>query len=155
MKWRKWHAFFGLIAALPLIVTATTGLLLQLRSKVEWIQPSPVGVTLEDGKPFLRVEEVLAKFPGEVEALFLRPGKGGFSLRLKNGNEVQLHPQTGEILKDSPRRSTLLIKIHEGSWMGVFGSLGVHFASGLILIFLIVSGIYIFPWRKRKKTISA
>jgi hypothetical protein len=75
MKWRKWRAFFGLIAALPLIVTATTGLLLQLRIKVEWIQPSTFGMTLEDGNPFLRVEEVLAKFPG---------------------NEVQVHPQTGE-----------------------------------------------------------
>lgn len=151
MKWRKWHAFFGLLAALPLIVTATTGLLLQLRSKVEWIQPSLVAVTLLEGKPHLSVEEVLAKYPGEVEGLSLRLGKGGFQLRLKNGNEVQLHPQTGEVLKDSPRRSTLLIKIHEGSWMGPFGSLGIHFISGLILVFLIISGIFIFPWRKRKR----
>ncbi len=151
MKWRKWHAFFGLIAALPLIATAITGILLQLRSKVEWIQPSPVTLTLEEGKPFLRIEELMAKFPGQVEGLSLRPGKGGFSLRLKNGNEVQLHPQTGEVLKDSPRRSTLLIKIHEGSWMGAFGSLGIHFASGLILVFLIISGIFIFPWRRWKK----
>ncbi len=151
MKWRKWHAYLGLIAALPLIATAMTGVLLQLRSKVEWIQPSPVTLTLEEGKPFLRVEEVLAKFPGQVEGLGLRPGKGGFSLRLKNGNEVQLHPQTGEILKDSPRRSTLLIKIHEGSWMGPLGSLGLHLASGLVLVFLIVSGIMIFPWKRWRK----
>lgn len=150
MKWRKWHAYFGMIAALPLIVTAFTGILLQLRSRVEWIQPSPVAVNLEEGKPFLRVEEVMGKFPGEIEGFSLRPGKGGFSLRLKNGSEVQIHPQTGEVLKDSPRRSTLLIKIHEGSWMGPLGSLGIHFASGLILIFLLVSGIMIFPWRKRK-----
>ncbi len=151
MKWRKWHAYFGLIAALPLIATAITGVLLQLRSKVEWIQPAPVTLTLEEGKPFIRVEEVLAKFPGQVEGLSLRPGKGGFSLRLKNGNEVQLHPQSGEILKDSPRRSTLLFKIHEGSWMGAFGSLGIHFASGLILVFLVISGIFIFPWRRGRK----
>lgn len=152
MKWRKWHAFFGLLAALPLIVTALTGILLQLRSKVEWIQPSPVQITLEEGKPYLRVEEVMAKFPGQVEGLGLRPGKGGYSLRLKNGNEVQIHPQTGEILKDSPRRSSLLMKIHEGSWMGPIGSLGIHFVSGLILVFLVISGIFIFPWRKRKKS---
>lgn len=151
MKWRKWHAYFGLIAALPMIVTSFTGVLLQLRSKIEWIQPSPVAITLEEGKPYLSVEEVLAKFPGQVEGLGLRPGKGGYSLRLKNGNEVQIHPQTGELLKDSPRRSTLLIKIHEGSWMGPFGSLGIHFASGLILVFLIISGIFIFPWKRWKK----
>ncbi len=151
MKLRRWHAYLGLIAALPMIATAFTGVLLQLRSKIEWIQPSPVAVVLEDGKPYLRVEEVLAKFPGQVEGLGLRPGKGGFSLRLKNGNDVQVHPQTGEILKDSPRRSTLLIKIHEGSWMGPFGSLGIHLVSGLILVFLIISGIYIFPWKRWKK----
>lgn len=151
MKWRKWHAFFGLLAALPLIVTAATGILLQLRSKVEWIQPSLAPVTLLEGKSYLSVDEVLAKYPGEVEGLSLRPGKGGFQLRLKDGNEVQLHPQTGELLKSSPRRSTLLIKIHEGSWMGPVGSLGIHFISGLVLVFLIISGIFIFPWRKGKR----
>ena len=151
MKWRKWHAYLGLIAALPIMVTAITGVMLQLRGKVEWVQPSPVSVSLEEGKAYLGVEEVLAKFPGQVDVLSLRPGRGGFQLRLKNGNEVQLHPQTGEILKDSPRRSTLLIKIHEGSWMGPIGNLGIHFLSGFILIFLVVSGIFIFPFRKWRR----
>ncbi len=152
MKLRKWHAYLGLLAALPIIVTAFTGVLLQLRSKVEWIQPSPVPVTLETGKSYLSVEEVMAKFPDQVEGMSIRPGKSGFHLRLKNGNEVQLHPQTGEILKDSPRRSTLLIKIHEGSWMGPLGSLGVHFVAGLILVFLVISGLFIFPWHKWKRS---
>lgn len=152
MKWRTWHGYLGLVAFLPLLLTALTGVLLQLRSQFEWIQPAPVKIVLESGKPFLRMEEVMAKFPeGTIEGLSFRPGKGGYQLRMKNGNEIQLHPQSGEILKDSPRRSTLLIKIHEGSWMGVFGTLGVHFTAGLILVFLIISGLFIFPWRKWRR----
>ncbi len=150
--WRKWHAYLGLLAALPLIVTAITGVMLQLRSRIEWIQPSPVPVILEAGKSYLSVEDVMAKFPGQIEGLSIRPGKGGFQLRLKSGNEVQLHPQTGEVLKDSPRRSTLLIKIHEGSWMGPFGSIGIHFVSGLILVFLVISGIVLFPWKRWRRS---
>ncbi len=152
MKLRTWHGYLGLVAFLPLFVTAFTGVLLQLRSKVEWIQPSPAKIILEEGRPFLRMEEVIAKFPkGEIEAIAFRPGKGGYQLRMKNGNEIQLHPQTGVIEKDSPRRSTLLIKIHEGSWMGVFGTLGVHFTAGVILVFLALSGLFIFPWRKWRR----
>ncbi len=152
MKWRKWHAYFGMIAFLPLFATAVTGVLLQLRSKIEWIQPKPVPVKLEVGRSFIPMDEILKRYPdGEVEAFIYRPGKSGYVLRLKDGNEVQIHPQTGVTEKSAPRFSTTLIHIHEGSWMGQFGTLFVHLSAGLILVFLLVSGVMIFPWRKRKR----
>ena len=152
MKWRKWHAYLGLIAFLPLLATSLTGVMLQLRSKVEWIQPKPVPVVLEEGRPFIPVEEILKKYPqGTVERFMYRPGKSGYVLGLKNGDEVQVHPQTGEVSKSAPRLSTTLIHIHEGSWMGPFGTLFIHFSAGLIMIFLLISGVMIFPWKRWRK----
>jgi uncharacterized iron-regulated membrane protein len=149
MKWRKWHAYLGLIAFLPLFATAVTGVMLQLRSRFEWIQPKPVPVTLEAGRAFIPVEEILQRYPhGEIEAFMYRPGKSGYVLRLKNGDEVQIHPQTGVTSKTAARISTTLIRIHEGSWMGQMGSLFIHFTAGLILVFLLISGVMIFPWKK-------
>ncbi len=153
MKWRKWHAYLGLIAFLPLLVTALTGILLQWRSKAEWIQPRPVPVIIEEGRPFIPVEDILKRYSrGEVEAFMYRPGKSGYVLRLKGGDEVQIHPQTGDIGKSAQRLSTTLIHIHEGSWMGQFGTLFIHFSAGVILIFLLISGVMIFPWRRWKRT---
>jgi uncharacterized iron-regulated membrane protein len=152
MKLRKWHAYLGLIAFLPLFATAFTGVFLQLRSKFEWIQPKPVPVTIEEGKPLLPVEEILRRFSsGEIDSFMYRPGKSGYIIRLKNGDEVQVHPQTGVMQKSAPRVSTTLIRIHEGSWMGPFGALIIHFSAGIILLFLLVSGLFIFPWKKWKR----
>lgn len=152
MKWRKWHAYLGLIAFLPLLATSLTGVLLQLRSKVEWIQPKPVAIVLEEGKPFIPLSEILKHYPkGMVERVMFRPGKSGYVIGLKGGDEVQIHPQTGEVFKSAPRLSTTLIKIHEGSWMGPFGTLFIHFSAGLIMVFLLISGVMIFPWKQWRK----
>lgn len=153
MTWRKWHAYLALVAFLPLFATAVTGVTLLLRGQFEWIQPKPVPVTLEEGKAFLPVDEIINRYPkGQVEAFMYRPGRSGYILRLKGGEEVQLHPQTGLIQKTANRFSTTLLHIHEGSWMGKVGPLFVHLSAGLILIFLLVSGIVIFPWKRWKKS---
>jgi uncharacterized iron-regulated membrane protein len=149
MKWRTWHAYVGLVAALPLLVIVVTGLILQLRNQFEGIQPKTVTIKLVEGKSALSMEEVLAKFPqGNVEQIIYRPRKGNYSVRLKDGSEVQMHPQTGEVVKDSPRRSGFLIDIHQGSWLGPLGQYVVHFGAGLSLIFLLFSGVLLFPFRR-------
>jgi uncharacterized iron-regulated membrane protein len=149
MKWRTWHAYVGLVAALPLLVIVVTGLLLQLRNQFESIQPKTLTLKIVEGKSVLPMEEVLAKFPqGNVEQVIYRPKKGNYSIRLKDGSEVQMHPQSGEVVKDSPRRSGFLIDIHQGSWLGPLGQYAVHFGAGLSLIFLLFSGVLLFPFRR-------
>lgn len=152
MKWRKWHAYVGLAATLPLLFIVVTGLLLQLRNQFEEIQPKTLTMKLEEGRTLLSMEEVVAKFEnGQVEQVIYRPEKGNYSVRIKGGNEVQMHPQTGEVLKNLPRRSGLLIDIHQGSWLGPVGQYGLHFGAGLSLLFLLFSGLLIFPFRRWRR----
>lgn len=152
MKWRTWHAYVGLVATLPLLVIVVTGLVLQLRNQFEGIQPSTLKLELESGKPLLTMEEVVAKFDkGQVDQVIYRPGKANYSVRIKGGNEVQMHPQTGEVLKNLPRRSGMLIDIHQGSWLGPAGQYGIHFGAGLSLLFLLFSGVLIFPFRRWRR----
>lgn len=153
MKWRNLHAYVGLAATVPLLLIALSGLVLQLRNQFEAIQPATVRSSLEEGRALLPMEKVLSMFsPGEVEQVIFRPGKANYSLRLKNGHELQLHPQTGEILKDLPRRSGWLIELHQGSWLGPVGQYGIHFGAGLALLFLLLSGIKIFPFHRWRRS---
>ena len=152
IKLRRWHGYIGLLAALPLIVMTLTGLMLQLRNQFEWIQPKTEKFLLTDGEALLSMEEVVKKFEGEkVEQVIYRPGKANYSVRLEGGMEVQLHPQTGEIKKSLPRRSGFLIDLHQGSWLGPLGQYLLHFAAGVGLFFLIISGIIIYPFKKWRK----
>lgn len=153
MKWRTWHAYIGLIAALPLLVIVVTGLVLQLRNQFESIQPKTLTMKLEEGKRLLSMEEVIVKFPpGKIEQIIYRPSKGNYSIRIKGGDEIQMNPQTGDVVKDMPRRAGLLIDIHQGSWMGPFGQYGIHFLAGLSLFFLLISGVLLFPFRRWSKS---
>lgn len=151
MTLRKWHAYVGLAATLPLLLIVGTGILLLFRGQSDWIQPSTVKLE-RTGGALLTMEAVVAKFePGTVEQVIYRPGKHNFAVRIAGGNEVQLHPETGEVVKNLPRRSGFLIDLHQGSWLGGFGQYGLHFAASLSLFFLIISGLFIFPFRRRRK----
>lgn len=151
MGWKKLHRYIGLIIALPLAVVALSGVVLQLRNQFEGLQPKTLKLEIQQGAPFLTLEKILESLgPENVEQIIFRPKKGNISVRLHDGNEVQLHPQTGEVVKKAPRRMNFLIELHQGSWMGPFGQYGVHFLSGLGLFFLIVSGLMIYPYKRRR-----
>jgi uncharacterized iron-regulated membrane protein len=148
---RKIHRWVGIATALPLLTIALTGIVLQLRNQFEWIQPSPVSAEIEAGKPYLTYEAILEKLQHEqVDQIILKPGKKNLSVRLKDGRDLQLHPQTGEILKSAMRRTNFLIELHQGSLFGFFGQYLVYLISGLGFLFLIISGILIYPFGRRK-----
>jgi len=68
--------------------------------------------------------------------------------RLKNGEEIQMHPQTGEILKKAMRRTNFFIDLHQGTIAGDIGQYLIAFPTALGLVFLLISGLIIFPRRK-------
>lgn len=152
MNWKKWHRWVAIAATLPLIFIVMTGLLLQLRNQFEWIQPKSLTSDLEEGRPYLTFEQILSTHGDDkVDQIILRPGKRNLSLRMKDGMEVQIHPQTGEVQKESYRMTSQLIEFHQGSWLGPAGQYGFHFGAGLGLAFLIVSGIAIYPYKRRRE----
>ena len=150
MNWRKPHRVVALATTLPLLFIALSGVVLQLRNQFEWIQPSTINGKLVHAAPFITVEKAISGIRTEdVDQIIFRPSKGNLAIRLKDGMEIQMHPQTGEILKKSIRRTNLLIEIHQGSWLGPWGQYLIYFVTGIGLCFLIISGLLIYPFSKR------
>lgn len=151
MNWRKNHRIIGLIITVPLTITVVTGIILQLRGQFEFIQPSPVKSEIKKDQTYLSFEKISEIAGAEnVDQIIMRPGKGTLVVRLKDQNELHLHPQTGEVLKKSLRRTNFLIELHQGSWLGPFGQFGIHFLSGLGLFFLILSGLFLYPFKRKR-----
>lgn len=151
MNWRKTHRYVALGATLPLILVALSGVMLQVRNQFEWIQPSPVSAEMLSGEALLPFEKIISDHGQEnVDQIIYRPTKKNMAVRLKDGTEVQIHPQTGAVLKTAVRRTNFLIDLHQGTWMGKIGQYGIYFPTALAFCFLIVSGIVIYPFRKRK-----
>lgn len=152
MNLKKYHRYVALVAALPLLIVSLTGTLLLVRNQFEWIQPSPVSKNLVPGQALLTLESIqlIIGNESEIDQIIYRPKKNNLSVRLSDGNEVQLNPQTGEILKKGKRQTSFLIDIHQGSWLGNFGQYGIYLPAAFGFIFLIFSGIAIYPFKRKK-----
>ena len=151
--WRKYHRIVSLIIVLPFSLVLVTGILLQLRQKVEAIQPKAVSMQKLVGKPLLSLDQMLSatgEKPGNIDQVIWRPQKFHLAMRLKDGREIQMHPQTGEILKDAKRYTNILIELHQGSLFTEWGQYAVFFPTALGLLFLTISGLVIYPWRKKR-----
>lgn len=160
-KWsRKLHRWGAILIALPLLVVICTGLLLQLKKEWVWIQPAErrgVGTT-----PSITFDQILTALRGvpeadvesweDVDRLDVRPGKGMLKVRCNNDWEVQIDTATGEVLQVAYRRSDLIESIHDGSFFHASAKLWVFLPSGLVLLALWITGVYLWVlpiWAKR------
>jgi uncharacterized iron-regulated membrane protein len=148
--WRKIHRIVAVAILVPLIIISVTGLILLVRNQFEFLQPSVLKNKIVAGKQLLTLERITQQFgQDKIEQIIFRPSKNSIVVRLTDTNEVQIHPQSGQVLKNAKRRTHFLIELHQGSWMGAFGQLGVHFFTGIGLCFLIISGIIIYPFKRK------
>lgn len=159
---RKVHYWGAIIVALPVLIVIGTGILLQVKPQVPWVQPPTTqgqGTT-----PMLSFDEILtqaqtvpeAEIKGwdDVNRLDVRPGKGMAKIWAKNNWEIQLDTETGDILQVAYRRSDLIESIHDGSFFHEYAKLWLFLPSAIILFVLWVTGIYLFAlpyWSKRKQ----
>jgi uncharacterized iron-regulated membrane protein len=151
MNWKKSHRWVAILITLPLALIVITGLVLQVRNQFEFIQPAAVQSEMREGTPLLTFEQILSSVERkDLDQIIYRPGKKNLAVRYKDGTELQLHPQTGELQKKAIRRTNILIELHQGSLFGPAFQYGVHVMTGLGLFFLIISGIVIFPFKRRR-----
>jgi len=103
------------------------------------------------GRTLLTLDEMI-KASGEdikiIDQIIYRPSKFHLALRLNDGREVQIHPQTGEVLRNAKRYTNILIELHQGSFFTQWGQYLIFFPAGLGVLFLTISGLIIYPWRK-------
>lgn len=163
---RKLHRWGAILIALPLLAVICSGILLQVKKQVTWVQPPTVrGI---GGDPEISLEQVLgaARSAGkgidtweDVDRLDLRPSKGVVKVRGNNRWEVQVDTATAEVIHVAYRRSDLIESIHDGSWFSEDLKLYLFLPSAVILFVLWFTGIYLW-WlphgaKRRKKRRAA
>lgn len=150
IKSRIFHRWTAIIIALPVLLVIVTGILLQVRKPVDWIQP-PTLRGSQKYQPTVTLERVLNNVRAvpamgvndwsDIQLLDLRPDKGIIKVRNYNELETQVDAVTGEVLQTARRRNDFIVKMHDFSawnarlWLGLPVKLGflAIFITGLIL----------------------
>lgn len=158
---RKWHRWGAVATALPLLVVVVSGVLLQVKKHFEWVQPTTQRGA--EGEPTIGFAEVLAAARAvpeaevagwdDIDRLDVRPGKGIIKIRCRNRYEIQIDARSGDVLQGAVRRSDFIESLHDGSFFGDGAKLWIFLPSGLILLGLWATGLYLFvlPYSARRK----
>lgn len=150
--WRKTHYWGAIACLLPVLIMIITGVLLLLKKELDWVQPSTVKT--ESRTPALSFDQILtttSHIPeagittyDDIDRIDVRPGNGVIKVRAKSGWEIQLHPETADILSVAYRRSELIEAIHDGSFFHDQAKLGLFLPAAIILLALSLTGLYLF-----------
>ena len=164
-RWtRRLHRWGAILTLLPLGLVIATGLLLQLKKQLPWVQPATVRAEVDHPEiSFNELVDSAKTDPNaavedwqDIDRIDVRPKRGIAKIRCKNRWELQVDLADGKILASNYRRSDLIESLHDGSFFSDGAKLWIFFPNGLILFGLWVSGIYLWllPFvakRKKKK----
>lgn len=148
---RRLHRWGAIAIAVPLLVVIGSGILLQLKKEFAWIQPPtmrgqgpPMTLTLDEILLIAGAEpEALIEGWDDVDRLDVRPSKGIVKVRATNQWEVQIDLATSAVLSSAYRRSDLIESIHDGSFFHSKAKLWLFLPSGVILLALWLTGLYL------------
>jgi uncharacterized iron-regulated membrane protein len=154
-SWKRWsrklHRWGALLVCVPLLLVILSGLLLQVKKQFTWIQPATIqgsGTTPEidwqqvfDSTSSVADAEVNSW--SDIDRVDVRPGKGMAKVQCKNRWEVQVDLQTGEVLASNYRRSDFIESLHDGSFFSQPAKLWVFLPTGLVLLGLWCTGVYL------------
>ena len=168
-NWNKWSRkppYWGaFIVLLPVLIISITGIFLQLKKDIDWIQPPTISgesannpsisfeEILEAAK---KVEEANIRSWNDIDRLDVRIDKGIVKVRSKNRWEVQVDTNSGEVVHVAYRRSDIIEELHDGAWFHENVKLLIFLPSGIILFILWITGFYMVllpylsKWKKKK-----
>ena len=161
-KIRQVHYWISPVIIIPIIIMVSSGIMLQLKKQSNWIQPN-VEVT-SSSKPIMlqsyldavsTVKEANISSWDDIERIDIRPDKGIAKIKSKNNWEIQIDIETTEIYAKNYRRSDIIESIHDGSFFSEVVKYGWFLPSGILLLILSLTGIYMFfipILRRRKKS---
>ncbi|NRA65896.1 MAG: PepSY domain-containing protein [Pseudobacteriovorax sp.] len=149
---RRFHYVAALWAFLPVLIIIVTGIILQVKKEVSWVQPPTakgeayaMDITLDQVLSAAKLaEEANIKSWQDIDRLDVRPNKGVIKIRGKNRWEVQVSSKDGAILHVAYRRSDLIESIHDGSFFHEWSRLGIFLPAAILLLGLWVSGVCLF-----------
>jgi uncharacterized iron-regulated membrane protein len=158
---RKAHRWGAILVALPFLVVITSGILLQLKKHWPWVQPTEQrGAGPVPQVELARLLAIAQSVPAagittwdDIDRIDVRPGKGILKITSTSRWELQVDLRSGDVLHSAYRRSDWLESLHDGSWFHPAAKLGVFLPTGLVVLGLWLTGIYlwIIPYRTRRK----
>lgn len=160
---RKVHYWVASAAALPVLIIVCSGILLQLKKDLAWIQPPEKRGA--GTRPSATLEQVLAacRSPAaaaagvedwkDIERIDLRPAKGLLKVTTTGHWEIQIDAETAAVLQVAYRRSDFIESIHDGSWFHRVVKTWIFLPAAVALLILWVTGILLFlqPFRFRAR----
>jgi uncharacterized iron-regulated membrane protein len=150
---RKLHYWSVVAVAIPASLLMATGLLLQLKKQIRWVQPpeqrgsvTVPQISLDSAlRSIAAMPETGVKGWDEINRVDVRVQRGMAKFWLHTGYEAQVDLGTGKVMQHEYRRSDVIEAIHDGSWFaGDWTKLGVMLPTGAILFFMWMSGLWLF-----------
>jgi len=160
--WRQVHYWLSLAVFIPAGIMFFAGIFLMLKKDVAWIQPPTAIGEVANEIPTVSFEQLVAASQdyqdvqinswSDIDRIDIRPKKGIAKVRAKSGYEIQIDTATGDVLHVAYRRSDLIESIHDGSFFSDAVKRYIFLPTGILLIIMWGSGIYLFLLpRLRKK----
>lgn len=162
---RQVHYWLSLAVFLPAAIMFVAGVFLMLKKEVSWIQPPTSKGVVSNEIPAIGFETMLEASRlhpkaqieewSDIDRIDVRAGKGIAKVRAQSGWEVQIDTRTGEVLKVAYRRSDIIERIHDGSYFSDGVKLFIFLPTGILLIVMWGTGIYLFllprvrKWKRR------
>ena len=165
---RRTHYWATALIAVPFALVLLTGILLQLKKQLPWVQPAE----MRGGKSlnWVGFQEVLGALKSrpelgiqdwrDVQRLDIRPSKGIAKAILDSGWEVQVDLENGQVLQQAIRRSDWIESLHDGSYFaGNWSKIGVFLPIAFVVLAMWITGIWMFwlPFavKLRRKRVAA
>jgi uncharacterized iron-regulated membrane protein len=148
---RRTHRWGAIAIALPILLVIGTGILLQVKKQVTWVQPpTQRGQAAYPELTFDAMLEVVRTVPeaqvrtwDDIDRIDVQVRRGMAKVVCRNRWEVQIDTRTGDILQVAYRRSDLIESLHDGSFFGQAAKLGLFLPSGFVLFGLWTTGMYL------------
>lgn len=157
---RRLHRWVGALLALLMVALSITGGFVAFKNELEYLQPasrSGAEGAIESIITPARVTEIIlglqvpeAATLSDINRIELRPSKRMYKVRLeqkslwRSPREIQVDAVTGAILNDGVRGDQLWMDLHSFAVFGEATKLIAMVLSALSLIWLSVTGYYLF-----------
>lgn len=158
---RRLHRWGAVVVGLPFLVVIASGLLLQVKKQVPWIQPAEQRTAVSTPSvPWDAVMAAARALPeagvtdwSDIDRVDVRPSKGILKIITTSRWELQLALEDGRVLQTAYRRSDLIESLHDGSFFGDSAKLWVFLPVGFIVFGLWLTGLYLWalPILMRRK----
>lgn len=147
---RQLHRWGAIAIAVPFLLVLVTGLLLQVKKQLSWVQPpeltSSSTTPAVEWETFLeaakRVPQANVTSWDDIDRVDVRPGKGMAKVLAKSRWELQVDIGSGEVMQTAYRRSDLIEDLHTGGWFSDAIKLWFFLPAALVVTGLWVTGMY-------------